>query len=310
MSRHERKSLLAAESVSWNHVEFAQKLAQYKLSKDYVSLKKLLVEVSESNYRMRDQWHIPRTIPISYAECSRMPAKGGKPPRISMSMMDTIEALLKFGKERGRVVCGLNFANGKDVGGGYKNGSTAQEEDLCRRIPTLYSSLHQAERDGLYPFGPPTCSSSDKPEKYSDVLYTCGLTIARAGEEEGYRILSKEEQVDVSLIAAAAPNIRFAHEVSDPVLIYRTIQTIFIAPQFVPSDKGVNTLILGAWGCGAFGGDPIQIAELFVRALVQDNLGQPYDEIHFAIPSLTTTDVNYQAFREVFQRFRLEFRDI
>ncbi|CAE8720981.1 unnamed protein product [Polarella glacialis] len=237
----------------------------------------------------------------------RFHSPGGKPPVISFSKMNTIEALVRFGSEKGRQVCGLNFANGKDVGGGYKNGSTAQEEDLCRRIPSLYGSLYQADKDGLYPFGPPTCTAADKPEKYSDVLYTLGLTVARAGEEEGYRLLKKEEQVQVSLIAAAAPNIRFASEVNDPDLIYRTIQSIFIAPQLV--EPGVSTLILGAWGCGAFGGDPLQIAELFVRALVQDNLGQTYREIHFAIPQTSPTDENYDAFRSVFRNSKIEVKD-
>lgn len=51
------------------------------------------------------------------------------------------------------------------------------------------------------------------------------------------------------------------------------MKTIFNAPHI--AERGaIDTLILGAWGCGAFGGNPVQIANLFVKALLEDGLGQ------------------------------------
>merc|ERR1712187_497051 len=216
--------------------------------------------------------------------------------------------MLYFASKRGAVVCGLNFANGEKEGGGYKHGATAQEEDLCRRIPTLYTSLYNAARDGCYPFGPATCTSPDRPAKYSDVLYTGHLTVARAGEEDGYQLLPKEEQRKVSLVAAAAPNIKFKDEINDTNLIYRTIRSIFIAPKM--AEPEVNTLILGAWGCGAFGGDPRVISELFGKALFQENLGQLYREVHIAIPKTSPHDVNYGTFLDYFKRCDPALREI
>jgi len=227
---------------------------------------------------------------------------------LTISTMTTAEACQHFAQDRRNVVCALNFANGITCGGGYKTGATAQEEDLCRQCPTLYSTLYNATKEGLYPFGPSTCQSPSNPEKYSDVLYTSGLAIARGGMEEGYPLLLEDKQVTVSMVAAAAPNIRFAKEVSEPDLIYNTVKTIFVAPRLTETE--VNTLILGAWGCGAFGGDPKQIAELFVRALISDNFGKMYKEIHFAIPKLSPTDVNYEAFAQVFREFSLKFEDL
>mmetsp|Transcript_47437 Transcript_47437/g.91693 ORF Transcript_47437/g.91693 Transcript_47437/m.91693 type:complete len:324 (-) Transcript_47437:19-990(-) len=285
----------------WNADGFATRVAQAKLAKDFGLLKKTLAEVAEDNYKLRACWRVPRTVAISYDQCIDYAARGGrgKPAEISFSTMDTIEAMLHFAADRRRVVCALNFANGKDVGGGYKNGSTAQEEDLCRRIPALYTSLYRAAKDGMYPFGPSTCSSVDAPEKYADVLYTANLIVAREGEEGGFGVLPRERQVQVSLVAAAAPNMRFANDINDPELIYRTIQTIFLAPRMI--QKEVTTLILGAWGCGAFGGQPAEIAQLFVQALIRDNLGQSYRDIHFAIPRTCPTDANYDTFRDVFR---------
>lgn len=294
----------------WNASEFVTRIAQAKLAKDAGKLKKTLAEVAEHNYKLRACWRVPRTVAVSYDQCMDFSAQGsrGSGAEISFSTMDTIEAMMRFAADRRRVVCALNFANGKDVGGGYKNGATAQEEDLCRRIPALYTSLYRAAKDGMYPFGPSTCSSVDTPEKYADVLYTADLIVAREGEEGGFGLLPKDGQVQVSLVAAAAPNIRFANDVSDPELIYRTIQAIFLAPRMIQSE--VTTLILGAWGCGAFGGNPAEIARLFVQALIRDNLGQPYREIHFAIPRTSPTDVNYDTFREVFRACQVEVRDV
>lgn len=297
--------------AKWDHVEFAAKFGQLKLSKDYSGLKSQLKEVADHNYEIRSQCGtIPRTVPVSYEDCQKYERPAGPGATISFSKMDTIEALMAFGRERGRSVCGLNYANGKDVGGGYKNGSTAQEEDLCRRIPTLYSSLYKASLDGLYPFGPPTCTSKDRPEKYSDVLYTSNLWIMRADEVDGFKLLENDQCVKVSMVAAAAPNIRFAKppEVNDADLLYRTIENIFTAPLIVEPD--VNTLIVGALGCGAFGGDPVQISELFLKAIVQDNLGQSFKEIHFAIPQTSPDDQNYEIFREVFQRYKVPVKDM
>lgn len=67
--------------------------------------------------------------------------------------------------------------------------------------------------------------------KYCDVLYTNNLVIGRQGPEDGpeppkrreiaafrarFRRLKPHEQVSVSLIAAAAPNIKFSKDATGP----------------------------------------------------------------------------------------------
>merc|ERR1719210_2123468 len=101
--------------------------------------------------------------------------------------------MMHFARDKKHRVCGLNFANGSDrhVGGGYKRGAKAQEEDLCRRIPNLFPSLLTANTKGLYPFGPGTYVSPTDPGKYSDVLFTPSLTLARKGEDHKYAFYPK-----------------------------------------------------------------------------------------------------------------------
>eukprot|EP00434_Breviolum_minutum_P029165 symbB.v1.2.025799.t1/scaffold2473.1/size78446/4 len=245
--------------------------------------RKFRAEIAEMNYKMRNSLGaVPSCRYVSFAEVLKGKTKVApmcQAPKITFSKWSTADALLNFAS-RGQIPCGLNFANGEQVGGGYKTGALAQEEDLCRRIPNLYTSLLNAKRDGMYPFGPCTCRTPERPEKYSDVLFTADLVVARAAESQGFELLPRERQAKVSLLTAAAPNVNFAKEVYHLQLMRNTVEATFIAPKLQRRD--INTLILGAWGCGAFGGNPHEISELFASVITE--WGQLYEEVHFAIP--------------------------
>lgn len=297
--------------TEWNAADFKKRLDQAKATKDKNYIKSILKEVSENNYALRHQWRVPRTELVPLESCLKSRASGmGFDPEISFSKMTTADALVWFAmRNPSQQVVGLNFANGQQVGGGYKNGAIAQEEDLCRRMPTLYTSLNNAKREGLYPFGPCTCNNPKLPAKYSDVLWTPRVCIARASESLGYELLDEKQQVTVSLVAAAAPNVNFAEpkEPYDKVLMQNSVKAILLAPLVKQPDT--STIILGAWGCGAFGCDPTDIAELFVNALVSERLGRLYQSVHFAIPEFQAGDQNGQIFREVFRKRNVKFKE-
>jgi len=298
----------AGRATAWDAEAFRQRVAQARATGEIRAVKSVLREVSEHNYTLRDQWPVPRTVHVTLQRCLQSrPTGHSRAPELTFSASSTADAALHFALAGGgRKVVALNFANGSTVGGGYKNGATAQEEDLCRRFPCLYTSLNNANREGLYPFGPSTCSSPDRPAKYSDVLWTPGAILARAGEVDGFSLLPPERQVAVSLVAAAAPNLRFANppELNDSNLMYDAIKAILIAPKVMQPE--VTTIILGAWGCGAFGGNPDDISELFCRALSDERLGRLYKEVHFAIlESGRGEDRNAKVFREALRKHGL-----
>ncbi|CAJ1421061.1 unnamed protein product [Effrenium voratum] len=147
-------------------------------------------------------------------------------------------------------------------------------------------------------------------QSLSEVLWTPGITIARAGEKMGFELLSNKEQATVALVAAAAPNVKFAQppELYDKELMLNTVKAILLAPLLKQPET--TTIVLGAWGCGAFGCDPHDIAELFVSALVTQRLGRLYREVHFAIPEFDVQDTNPQIFRKVFRENNVKFREI
>ena len=64
-----------------------------------------------------------------------------------MAGVDSLTAAIQLGDS-----CILNFANARHPGGGYWKDSLAQEEDLCRLMPQLQPSLHEAKANqGFYP---------------------------------------------------------------------------------------------------------------------------------------------------------------
>ena len=61
------------------------------------------------------------------------------------------------------------------------------------------------------------------------------------------------------------------------ILMYRILKILSVA-----KSKGHDSLILGAWGCGAFGNDGNLVSELFNRALTVEFAGS-FKEVTFAI---------------------------
>ena len=59
----------------------------------------------------------------------------------------------------------------------------------------------------------------------------------------------------------------------------------------------VDTLILGAYGCGVFGQDPNEVANIFKEYLTTTHKGC-FSKVVFAIPN--GRDKNLQAFEKVF----------
>jgi len=238
----------------------------------------------------------------------QLPSGADRNASITFSSLTTADAIKYFANNR-QEVCALNFANGSAVGGGYKNGAIAQEEDLCRRCPNLFTSLLGAKKAGFYPFGP----GARDPGRYSDVLFTPDIMLARGSEDDGFPRWPEQEQVKCSIVTAAAPNLnremRGGGDVKDVVKMYNAIKAILIAPVLL--NPRINTLVLGAWGCGVFRCDPVEMSDLFAQALVlKDRLGRFYDNIHFAIPSFSAEDQNGKIFKDTMTRHRIPFKEL
>lgn len=176
----------------------------------------------------------------------------------------------------------MNFANRHHAGGGYLRGAAAQEEDLCRCFPQLYRSLYNTD---CYSFG------------LSDVIVTEPTWCVR--ESSNYKFLPKEKRQTFHFVSAAAPNVRYGRDKFDSHVEELAFKNVLLAPlvKFNLTKPEDTAIVLGAWGCGAFGNEPEQMAKLMKKVLKV--YGGNYGRVIFAVPSFKDR-VNYDTFKKVF----------
>ncbi|MCD8196363.1 MAG: TIGR02452 family protein [Lachnospiraceae bacterium] len=185
----------------------------------------------------------------------------------------------------------LNFANPVNPGGGVTRGANAQEEDLCRRS-TLYLSLTSEMAREMYEY-----NSALKSYTSSDfMLLSPQVEIFK--DSTGNPL---PETYLVSVLTAAAPMVSYGgiEESALHDLLAHRIHAIFQ----VAASSGYRDLVLGAWGCGAFGNDPENMAALFAQEVKRWNAAEhcPFRQIEFAVLRRKNRDShNYDCFAKYF----------
>jgi uncharacterized protein (TIGR02452 family) len=212
-----------------------------------------------------------------------------------------------------------NMANAKTPGGGYRKGDGAQEENLFRRS-NYYLSL-DAELDDTKQAQRFRCLSTCelKPLEASDniypiqdfgAIYTKGITVFRDTEEKGYAYL-EEPIKNVAAIAMAAyqgPELTSDNNFLTSkyaVGMRKKIENLFAIAYHNKHDS----LVLSAFGCGAFKNPPSHVAAIF-ESVIQQYAGY-FKSIYFAIIDDHNTGYkinpngNYQPFKDVFNQPRV-----
>ncbi|KAK1712684.1 hypothetical protein BDP67DRAFT_52796 [Colletotrichum lupini] len=195
----------------------------------------------------------------------------------------------------------LNMASPLTPGGGFVNGAGSQEESLCMRT-TLLPSL----KDEYYRL----------PEL--GAIYTPDVLVFR--DEDADDVLEKRDRWFVDCISAAMlrnPEIErdeytgFSHYVQekDRQLILEQMKIVLRICQL----KGIKKIVLGAWGCGAYGNPVAEVAKAWKKALLPRNDGKGkkkgnketwsgIEEVVFAIKDTGMADAFQEAFGKGIER--------
>lgn len=220
------------------------------------------------------------------------------PAQIIVSKKRTFEAVSAY-TGKGYKLCVLNFASASNPGGGVVNGSSAQEESLCR-VSTLYFTLDTDEN--WKRFYKPHRISRD-PIHNDDILYTPDIVVFKTDTSTPEQ-MPESDWFNCDVITCAAPNLR-----ENPLNRYRKERLLLSDDELtrvhrkrdrrifdVAVQNKVDVLVLGAFGCGAFRNSPTVVADAMLS--LAKEYEHAFKTIEFAVYCPPFDDTNYRIFAE------------
>lgn len=221
--------------------------------------------------------------------------------KVVVSKKRTYEAAAGY---KGQHVAVHNFASASNPGGGVVNGASAQEECLCRCSGLYFNLNTPAMWDGFYQ---PHRDAHD-PIHNDDIIYTPNVTVFKS-DTAMPKLMAEPDWYDVDVITCAAPNLR-----SQPSNRYNSgdgsRQTMMKDKDLlalhekrlrrileVALSEGCDTIILGAFGCGAFQNNP-EVVALANRNVIKDYL-HAFKNIEFAVYCSPRDERNFKIFERV-----------
>jgi uncharacterized protein (TIGR02452 family) len=198
----------------------------------------------------------------------------------------------------------LNFASAGHPGGGVETGARAQEETICRRS-TLTRSIYSFHPYYAGKYGYPLAAGGTGypiTGRHS-VVYSPAVTVFR----EGLECTMMENPYQVAVLTCAALNLGGRYEIrltpdghmpKEAIdITLSKIRAVFRAALV----HGHDSLVLGAFGCGAFRNPPREMAALFHQVMEEPEFKDRLRLITFSIINdHNTIGSNLAAFMDEF----------
>lgn len=205
----------------------------------------------------------------------------------------------------------LNFANPIEPGGGVLRGASAQEEYLCR-ASNLYPCLISEQAKGYYEYHKNIHRANQSGNMFigSDMLiYSPGITFFR--EDQNYfpekdchpSQIYSERWRTLDVITCAAPFFSASGYVLPEGdlchLFCRRIKNILE----IAIEHNIQTLILGAFGCGAFHNPPSVVTKAFQTVFSEERYLHAFNNVIFTVKRSNRFCANMEEFDKAFHRF-------
>ena len=217
---------------------------------------------------------------------------------IIISPERTLESIYKhyFPNKEKRKIGVLNFASAKHPGGGVVNGAMAQEESICR-ASTLYPCLNtEFLKENYYSY-----HQAEKKDYSDRIIYIPNVIVFKTDNDVFSKLLDEKDWYYIDIISCAAHNQK-AYKVDYEklkIINYNRIKAIIQSAM----ENNVDDLILGAFGCGAFGNDPQLVSKMFKKVLIDEKYYQYFTNVHFAIFTMPHETKNINEFNNTFKNY-------
>ena len=271
------------------------------LDKDTASCKEAIVWTVEAVSQLKENHLLQRSLYSDH-----------KKPIFTVTNRDSFEAAREIMKSEiwnsqtptGKVLV-LNFANATHPGGGVRYGDVAQEEDLCRRS-TLLVSLEGDQAREYYDYNR---KKSRRLMSSDSMIISPHVEVFRQRDRQ-----YMDEPFSVAVLTCAAPALGHVGSKLRAKQLEEVLYQRILAMLHVAAEQGYEYLVLGAWGCGAFGNDAAQVAKQFARAFedfcvnVLDEDGKQYKAkagscfkyVEFAVLDSSNNKYNFNCFKKQF----------
>ncbi|KAI7285270.1 hypothetical protein KC345_g1869 [Hortaea werneckii] len=242
-------------------------------------------------------------------------------PRIKVQCTDTLKAAAKLSEKpftskrtaptlkttrdgQKNNVAILNMASPVRPGGGFLDGANSQEEFICARstlYPSLWDSFYRLPELGgvwtpdvlVFRDSSPDAIELTKRERYFVDVISAGMFRF----PDNNRIRASDDKLD----SACTCGVSYCDR--DRELVTRKMKSVLRIAQ----SKGAEKLILGAWGCGAYGNPVKEVAKLWRKVIAgsprqrrpNSERWEGIQEIIFAIPDRSMRREFQQAFEGV-----------
>ena len=218
--------------------------------------------------------------------------------KVEVKPLGTVEAGRRLAKKKGTTTI-LNFADALVPGGLVLTGATTQEENICR-CSNLYQSITTDVAKEYYYDANIQAFGKDG-RKVFDSVYLDNLIYSR--DVLFFKDDVTYEEVPsyyMDVITCPAPSCFITPKNKEYRIIKQRTEQIIKSAILA----GTDNLVLGAWGCGAFGQDPRVISECFKETLEEY---PAFDHVVFAIrgcsaDSAKRANDNFTVFSNTFRK--------
>ncbi|MBR2215820.1 MAG: TIGR02452 family protein [Selenomonadaceae bacterium] len=259
---------------------------------------------SEEDLKQAIQTSIDNTAFYAERDLPTLPAARYETTIVTVNEHRSLESAFYYRRKFPEARIGIhNFASATNPGGGVRHGSRAQEEALCRCM-TLLPVLETEENNRRYY----QFHKNRRDFTYTDAcIYTPDIVAIKSDTDIPQR-LPKSDWQKFDVLTCAAPNLRLSSNITSSMgrrfsthITDKSLREIHIRRAThlltVAAHHGIDILILGAFGCGAFHNNPEAVASAY-KAVLADFQGH-FQEVAFAVFCTPEEKTNYEVFSKV-----------